>query len=48
MPVITFLEYDGFDMDLDAVIVYKGVQNPHNQQELYVQAMLQLLQRLHG
>ena len=43
MPIITFLVYDGFDMDLDAVTIYKRVQNLHNQQDPHVQAMLHFL-----
>ena len=43
MPIITFLVYDGFEQDLDAVTVYKRVQNLHNQTEPHVQAMLQFL-----
>ena len=43
MPIITFLVYDGFDQDLDAVVVYKRVQNLHNQQDPYVQGVLKYL-----
>ena len=43
MPIITFLVYDGFDQDLDAIVVYKRVQNLHNQQDPYVQGMLKFL-----
>ena len=43
MRIITFLVYDGFDQDLDAVVVYKPVQNLHNQQDPYVQGVLKFL-----
>ena len=36
MTIITFLVYDSFDGDLEAVTVYKRIQNLHNQQDLYV------------
>ena len=44
MPIITFLVYDSFDQDLDAVVVYKQVQNLHNQQDPYIQGVLKFLQ----
>ena len=44
MLIVTFLVYDSFDQDLDAVTVYKQVQNLHNQQEPHVQAILHFLQ----
>lgn len=43
MPIITFLVYDRFDQDLDAVVGYKRVQNLHNQQGPYVQGVLKFL-----
>ena len=43
MPIIAFLVYDRFDQDLDAIVVYKRVQNLHNKQDPYVQGVLKFL-----
>ena len=43
MPIPSFLTYDGFDQDINAIFLYKHFQGLHDQEHKYVQAALSFL-----